>query len=159
MKILVDADACPVKESIVKIAKENDLKVIMVIDNSHILESSYAEIRVVDRSRDSADFAIINILEKGDIVVSQDYGLASISLSKGCYAMNNNGYEYTLENIDRLLFERHLNQKTREAGLRHKGPAKRTADNNISFEKGFRALINRLNHSIDSIDIGEETMK
>ncbi len=144
MKILVDADACPVKELIIKIAKENDLKVIMVIDNSHILESSYAEIKIVDRSRDSADFAIINILEKGDIVVSQDYGLASIALSKGCYAMNNNGYEYTAENIDRLLFERHLNKKTREAGLRHKGPSKRTADNNISFEKGFRTLINRL---------------
>ncbi len=126
MKILVDADSCPVKQIIVRIAREHKLLVSMFIDTSHQLDDDYSEVVTVDKQQDSVDIALINRTNEGDIVVTQDYGLAVMVLGKSARAVNQNGMIYAPGNIDRLLFERHFSQKIRRAGGRTSGPGKRT---------------------------------
>ena len=146
MRIYVDADACPVKEIIEEVAKEYSIPVTMVIDVNHILHSDYSEIVTVSQGADSVDIALINRVQKGDIVVSQDYGVAALSLGKGAYAIGNSGLWYTKDNIDRLLFERFMHGKVRRAGKmgRCQGPKKRTGEDDDNFRKSFIKLINNL---------------
>lgn len=141
MQILVDADACPVKEIIVKVAKRYKLPVVMFIDTAHELKDGYSTIVTVDTERDSVDFAILKILTKEDIVITQDFGLAALVLGKGARAINQNGVIFTNENIDRLLFERFLGQKVRRGGGRTVNPKKRAPENNEQFEAGLLKLI------------------
>lgn len=136
MKILVDADACPVKNIIEKTAKKYGISVIMFIDTSHIFESDYSETVTVDKGRDSADIALINSVEKGDIVISADFGVASMALGKQAYALGFNGFVYSADNIDRLMFERFLAKKVRTA--RH-GKIK-NKPNNLNNEEFERVL-------------------
>lgn len=141
MNILVDADACPVIDIIEKIAREFSIPVRLYIDTSHILHSDYSKIIQVSKAPDAVDLALINQMEKGDIVVTQDYGVASLVLGKHGYAMNQNGRQYTEANIDRLMFERHLSRQQRKAGKRTGSLKKRTNEDNIRFESAFRRLI------------------
>ncbi len=141
IRILVDADACPVKQIIVKAAREHGVPVVMFIDTSHVLNDGYSEVITVDKSADSVDIALANRASRGDIVVTQDYGVAALVLPKGVRALNQNGLVYTNDNIDRLLFERHLGQKVRRAGGRTGGPRKRTAEDDERFERTFRAIL------------------
>jgi len=141
MKILVDADACPVKHIIIKAAKEYGIPVIMFIDTSHIINDGYSEVITVDKSRDSADIALINTVSKGDIVVTQDYGVAALALPKGAKVINQNGLVYTEGNIDKLLFERHIAKKVRRSGGKTSGPKKRTKEDDMRFEEIFRSLL------------------
>lgn len=144
MKILVDADACPVKDIIVKIAKELKLEVKMFIDTSHVLHDGYSEVITVDKARDSVDFAIIGQLSIGDAVITQDYGLAAMALPKAAIVMNQNGLVFNKNNIDKLLFERHLSQEIRRSGGRTKGPKKRAKEDNDKFEAIFRKLLSQI---------------
>ena len=141
MKILVDADACPVKEIIVRIARKKNMPVTMVIDTSHQLNDGYSTVVTVDKGPDSVDFKLLNLISAGDIVVTQDYGLAAMALSKGAKVMNQNALIYTNENIDQLLTERHVNAQIRRAGGRTKGPSKRTKVADEEFEQAFVSLI------------------
>lgn len=143
MKILIDADACPVKEIAVCEAKKRNLEVIMVCDTSHIINDSYSTTIIVDKSADSADMKIVNIAIKGDVVITQDFGVAAMALSKGVYAINQNGMQYTQENIDRLLFERHLSAKVRRSGGKHKNAKKRTKQEDINFAESFKGLLDK----------------
>jgi len=140
MQILVDADACPVKEIIVRIAKVKKIPVTMLCDTSHQLNDGYSKIITVDKQADSVDFALIGLLTSSDIVVTQDYGLAAMVLGKGAKAINQNGLVYTNDNIDRLLMERHVSGKIRRGGGRTKGPAKRTKEDNDRFEMAFEKI-------------------
>lgn len=90
MKILVDADACPVKEIIEKVAKQKNIEVVMYIDSSHILSSDYSKIVTISKGRDAVDLALINDSEKGDVIVTQDYGVASLALGRSAYAISIN---------------------------------------------------------------------
>lgn len=150
MKILVDADACPVKEIILNIAKSYHIQVMMFIDTSHILHDTYAEVITVDQARDSVDIALVNQVAKGDIVITQDFGLAAMVLSKGAYAINQNGMNYTNDNIDKLLFERHLSQKSRKAGLRGSRHKKRQEKDDDEFALALKRLVNTLLHDGES---------
>jgi uncharacterized protein YaiI (UPF0178 family) len=141
MQILVDADACPVKEIIIKNARKYGIPVTMIIDTSHQLFDNYSTIITVDKARDSVDIKLINLVKNGDIVVTQDYGVAAMGLAKGARALNQNGLIYSENNIDRLLFERHLGQKVRRAGGRTGGIRKRTKENDEDFEKALIKLI------------------
>ena len=134
MKILVDADACPVKEIIVRQAKKRGIPVVMLLDTSHILNDGYSKVITVDKGRDSVDIRLANLLEAGDIVVTQDFGVAALALGKRAKAMNQNGMVYDDRNMDQLLFERHLGQKIRRAGGRTAGAKKRTRSDDESFE-------------------------
>lgn len=143
VQILVDADACPVKGIIVKIAKQHKLPVTMLIDTSHELEDGYSTVRIVDKARDSVDIALINLVKAGDIVVTQDYGVAAMALGKKAKVVNQNGMIYSDDNIDKLLFERHLGQKVRRAGGRTANPGKRTHEDNENFERVFSRFVNQ----------------
>lgn len=142
MRILVDADACPVKQIIVRLAKKNKIPVTMLIDTSHELSDGYSTIITVDKQADSVDFALMSLLEREDIVVTQDYGLAAMVIGKGARAVNQNGLVFTDENMDKLLMERHIGGKIRRGGGRTKGPAKRTKDDDARFEAAFEQLLN-----------------
>ena len=141
MRILVDADACPVKDIIVENAKKRNIPVIMVIDTSHEFSDGYSRVITVDKGQDSVDFVLMNLLTKHDIVVTQDFGLAALVLGKGAKAINQNGLLYTNENIDKLLFERFLGQKVRRAGGKTGNPKKRTQEDNRNFEQALLSLL------------------
>ncbi|OJU12827.1 MAG: hypothetical protein BGN88_14675 [Clostridiales bacterium 43-6] len=141
MQILVDADACPVKEIIVRLAKYVSVPVTMVIDTSHVLNDGYSEVITVDTARDSVDIRLINLVCRGDIVVTQDYGVAAMALGKGAFAINQNGMIYHEGNMDRLLFERHLSGKQRRAGNKSGKAKKRTEENDRAFELSFWGLL------------------
>ncbi|MBQ3523301.1 MAG: YaiI/YqxD family protein [Clostridia bacterium] len=143
MKIIIDADACPVVDITVNTAKARRLECIIVCDNAHTIERDGAVTIVVDKGADSADCRIANITEKGDVVVTQDYGLAALVLGKGGKALNQNGLIYTDSNIENLLFTRYIGKKEHMAGNRIKGPKKRTSQNDVDF---FKALLICLDH-------------
>lgn len=146
MRILVDADACPVVRITEKIAKECEIPVILLCDTNHILTSDYSEVRTIGAGADAVDFALFNLLEKGDIVVTQDYGVAAMALGKGAYGIHQSGRWYSNDNIDALLMERHMAKKARMAhGKTHiKGPPKRTQGDDLRFEESLRSLINNV---------------
>ena len=141
MQILVDADACPVKQIIVRLAKQRNIPVTMLIDTAHELSDGYSRIITVDKQADSVDYALIGLLTREDIVVTQDFGLAAMVLGKGARAVNQNGLIFTNDNIDKLLLERHIGQKIRKGGGRTKGPSKRSAEDDARFEATFEKLL------------------
>jgi len=145
MKILVDADACPGRDVIEKAAKENNIKVIMICDLNHSLHSDYSEVVYVDSGFQSVDMHLINICEKQDIVVTQDFGVAAMALGKKAFAIGPKGYIYDEENIDRLLFERHLSQKVRRGGGRTSSIKKRSTEDDDRLYKNLIFLIEKEN--------------
>lgn len=144
MKIYVDADGCPVVDIAIKIAKEYSLEIIVVKNYAHILDDDYAQIVTVDISRDSADYYIVNQLKKGDIVISQDYGLAAMTLSKEAIPINQNGLIITNKNIDSILHSRYMNQKLRREQKIYSKIKKRNSLANSQFEKSLRTLVGQL---------------
>ncbi len=141
MKIIIDADACPVLDIAVETAKRHNLNCVIVCDNTHHIQRDDAETIVVDKGNDSADCKIANITNVNDIIVTQDYGLASLVLGKGAKALNQNGLIYTDDNIDTLLLTRHIGKMERRAGNRTKGPKKRTKQNDEDFIKALNKLL------------------
>ena len=144
MRILVDADACPVKDIIVRTARRKNVSVIMIIDTSHELKDDYSTVITVEKAKDSVDMALINMVENTDIVVTQDYGLAAMALGKSAKALNQNGLVYTNENMDRLLMDRHMGQKIRRGGGRTKGPGRRTTEDDARFCYALEDMIDSL---------------
>ena len=108
MKIYIDADACPVVRIVENIAEKYEIPVTLLCDTNHVLYSDYSEVKIIGAGADAVDFALIGLCKKGDIVVSQDYGVAAMALGKGAYAIHQSGKWYTNDNIDRLLMERHM---------------------------------------------------
>jgi uncharacterized protein YaiI (UPF0178 family) len=141
MRILVDADACPVKGIIVSLAKPRGIPVVMFTDTAHELDDGYSIVVTVGCRPDGADYALLNALAPGDIAVTQDFGLAAMVLGKGARAVNQNGLIYTADNIDSLLLERHIGQKARRSGARTKGPPRRTREDDERFRKNFLRII------------------
>ena len=140
MRILVDADACPVKKEILECAKEFDLEVHMFFDNSHEYSDGYSTVYILDKGADSVDYALINKSLANDIIVTQDYGVATMALSKKAFPINQFGLIYTDDNIMSLLNQRALNQKLRKH-KKMKGPKKRTENDNIKFKSQLERLI------------------
>lgn len=143
MRIIVDADACPGKDVIEKVAKNNNLEVIMYCDINHILNSNYSTIKYMDSGFQSVDMAVANEAKNGDIVISQDYGVAAMVLGKKAYAISPKGNIYDSNNIDRLLFERHISAKVRRGGGKTSNPKKRTKEDNERLESGLLYIINK----------------
>lgn len=145
MTIYVDADACPVVKIIEMVAKEFSIPVVLLCDTNHCLTSEYSQVIVIGAGSDAVDLALINRASKGDIVVTQDYGVAALALGKGAFAIHNCGKVFTDENIDGLLMDRHLAKKARISKSKHhlKGPKKRTADDDLRFQKNLMDLISK----------------
>ena len=147
MKIFVDADACPVVEIVENIATKYNIPVTLLCDTNHVLTSDYSEVIVVGAGADAVDYKLISICHRGDIVVTQDYGVAAMVLGKGAFAIHQSGKWYTNENIDQMLMERHLNKKARRASSRNhiKGPRKRTEEDDQRFAESFEKLLRKAN--------------
>jgi uncharacterized protein YaiI (UPF0178 family) len=142
MKIIVDADACPVKEIIIKVGKELDIPIMLVHSLSHVSHHSHdVEQIIVDNVSQAADMMIMNKAKKGDLLITQDYGLASIALGKGALVLHHGGMRYTDENINQLLFQRHLSAKIRRAGGKTKGPKAFTNEDRERFEHSLRNVL------------------
>ena len=143
MKIFVDADACPVVGIVEELAKKYTILVTLLCDTNHVISSDYSEVIVVGAGADAVDYKLISMCHKGDMVVSQDYGVAAMALGKGAYAIHQSGKWYTNENIDQMLMERHLNTKARRASQKNhlKGPKKRTAEDDEYFRESFEKMI------------------
>ena len=144
MKILIDADGCPVVDITVKLGQKYNIETIIMCDTSHIINKIGIETIVLSKGMDSVDFALVNKVNKGDIIVTQDYGLAAMALSKGGYPINQNGMIYSNENIDQLLFKRHLSKKIRNSGHKIKGPKKRSKEDDIKFKHSLTLLIENI---------------
>lgn len=142
MTVYVDADACPVVRQIEEIAKEFSLPVVLLCDTNHILSSNYSEIVIVGAGADAVDFALVNRCKSGDIVVTQDYGVAAMVLSKGAKAIHQSGSIYTDQNISLLLESRYIAGKIRRSSSKcHiKGPKKRTHEDDMHFVTAFKRL-------------------
>jgi uncharacterized protein len=143
MRIIVDADACPGRDIIENVARDNNLEVIMFCDLNHRLFSDYSSIRYVDSGFQSVDMAVANESKADDIVVTQDYGVAAMCLGRKAYAISPKGYIYDNENMDRLLFERHISQKVRRGGGKTSNPKKRTSEDDERLEKNLKRLIQK----------------
>ncbi len=143
MQIFVDADACPVVDIVEKIAKEYNVPVTLLCDTNHVLSSAYSEVVIVGAGADAVDYKLISICHKGDIVVSQDYGVAAMALGKGAYAIHQSGKWYTNDNIDQMLMERHLNKKVRRSSHKNyiKGSKKRTEEDDERFAQSFEKMV------------------
>nr|WP_307990954.1 YaiI/YqxD family protein [uncultured Niameybacter sp.] len=140
MKILIDGDGCPVVDLTIKIGKEFSKEVIIFCDTTHMIEKEGAQTVLIQKGMDAVDFVIANKVAKGDIVVTQDYGLATMILAKRAFALNQNGLIYTEDNIDELLFRRHVSKVVRKSGGRTKGPKKRSIEDDERFERSLRKL-------------------
>lgn len=128
LKIYVDADACPVIKIVERIAKKH---------------SDYSEVVIVGAGADAVDFKLVSLIKKGDICVTQDYGVAAMILSKGAYGIHQSGKWYTNENMDELLLQRHIAKKVRRSSKKNhlKGSAKRTKEDDLHFEESLERLI------------------
>jgi len=141
MKILIDADGCPVVDITVRMAKERKIECFILCDTSHVFEKVGAVTLTFSKGADSVDFALVNRVSAGDIVITQDYGLAAMCMSKKAVIINQNGMEYTADNIDALLLARHTAKKIRNSGGRLKGPPKRAAVQDEQFEIALNRLL------------------
>ena len=144
MRILIDGDGCPVIDIAISIAREFNIKVIIMCDTSHIFNKDGAETMVFSKGVDSVDFALINNLKKEDIVITQDYGLAAMAINKASYVINQNGMIYSNDNIDKLLYSRHISKKIRKGGGRVKGPKKRNKEDDINFENTLTKICEQI---------------
>ena len=141
MKVLIDADACPVVDIAVKLCKQHAVSCLLLCDTAHIMHRDGAETLIFDKGADSVDFALANRTLPGDIVITQDYGLASMCLGRNARVLHQDGWEYTEDNISGLMEQRHINKKHRLAGGRTKGPSKRTKAQDEAFAKAFQQIL------------------
>ena len=142
MMIYIDADACPVTHIAEDIARKHEIPVMLLCDTNHVLTSDYSTVEVIGAGADAVDFALINLCQRGDIVITQDYGVAALALGKGAKAIHQSGKWFTDDNIDGLLMDRHLAKKARRSGKHHlKGPAKRMEEDDKRFAESFERLI------------------
>ena len=139
--ILIDADGCPVVDIAVRMVNARGIHCLILCDTAHIYEKAGAKTITVSKGSDSVDFALVNMVRAGDIVVTQDYGLAAMCLARRAVPISQNGMIYTNDNIDALLNERHAAKKIRMAGGRLKGPSKRTKEQDIAFERALSGLL------------------
>ncbi|MBC8570364.1 YaiI/YqxD family protein [Zongyangia hominis] len=141
MRILIDADGCPVVRLTLQCAGAYGVPVIIFCDTAHEFRDVEAEVVTVSKGADAVDFALVNHARPGDIVITQDYGVAAMALSRGCRALSQNGLVYTSGNIDGLLMSRHLARKVRAAGGRMKNAPKRTKEDDERFLSALRGLL------------------
>ena len=145
-RILIDADACPVVKITEQIAREGEVPVTILCDTNHILHSDYSDIKVIGAGKDAVDFALVTMCKRGDIVVTQDYGVAAMALGKGAYCIHQSGRGYTDENIDQMLMERHIHQKERRGSHKNhsKVPKKRTGADDVHYADSLRRLLRKV---------------
>lgn len=141
MRVIVDGDGCPDKDGIATLAKKYHKDMYVFIDYAHVLESDEYQVIACDVGHDSVDMAIVNFAQKGDLVITQDYGLAGLLLSRQVQVLHVSGQIINEKNIHTLLSTRYLHSQMRKAGQRTKGPSKRTVKNRELFLNQVEKLL------------------
>ena len=141
MRIIIDADGCPVVRIAADCAKRHGIDAVIVCDSAHYFDIPGVETITVTKGADSADFRIVNMISPGDIVITQDYGLAAMALARRATVINQNGLIYSEDNIDSMLLARHTARKIRNSGGRLKGPSKRTKEQDAAFIKTLETCL------------------
>lgn len=144
MKLLIDGDGCPVVDVTIAIAARHGIPVTILCDTAHSIQREGAKTIVVSQGQDSVDFVLVNLLARGDVAITQDFGLAALCLARGAYPLRQDGLEYTDYNIDGLLQARHTAAKVRRGGGRLKGPSARTKGDEEAYKTALEALLTRL---------------
>ena len=145
MKVLIDADGCPVVDATIRLCEKYKIPCLILCDTAHVFHREGVQILNFDKGADSVDYALVNRVSPGDLVITQDYGLASMCLARTARVLHQDGWEYTLDNISGLMEQRHIAKKHRLAGGRIKGPGKRTRQQDEAFATSLRSL---LQHSV-----------
>lgn len=143
MRILIDADGCPVVDLAVAQAKKFHIECLLLCDTSHVFQKEGAQTLTFSKGPDSVDFALVNLAQPGDIVITQDYGLAAMCLARNAVVLSQDGMQYTADNIDALLLQRHIAKKIRNAGGRLKGPSKRRSQQDEAFLDKLEEILKR----------------
>ncbi len=143
MRILIDGDGCPVIKETEEIAKKYNIEVIIFTTINHNMSKYNSKVVLAENSKEAVDLKLINNSKVGDIVVTQDYGVASLALGKKCYCINQNGKTYNEQNIDMLLMARHINKKERKKG-KYTQIAKREKEDDANFKKELTLLIDSI---------------
>lgn len=136
MRIYIDADGCPVVDSTLRLAAAHRVETVILCDTSHEIQRPGVQTVTVSKGADSVDFALVNRLAPGDVVITQDYGLA-----KRAKVLHQDGMRYSPDNIDALLLARHTARKIRQAGGRLRGSAKRKPEQDRAFEEALERLL------------------
>ncbi len=141
LRVIVDADACPKNclQIIQKLSQTYLYQVITVASFNHQIQGAHHYI--VGNESQAADIMVSNLTKPGDIVVTQDWGLAAIVLAKNAKALSPTGRIFETSTIDLLLEERNILAKYRRSGGRTKGPSKRSIQDDQNFEKNLRRLV------------------
>lgn len=143
MRLLIDADGCPVVDIAVRLAKKHNVKCIIICDTSHEIQKKGVDTITVSKGADSVDFALVNLLQKNDVVITQDYGLAAMCLAKAAIPIHQDGMVYNDDNIGGLLSQRHTAKKIRAAGGRLRGNPKRKPEQNMAFELTLARILEK----------------
>ena len=143
--LFIDADACPVTREAISVARAAGYSVVIVANGTQNLERhtrrSGVEAVQVSGGADAADFAIVERLERGDAVVTQDIGLAAMVLGRGARAIGVRGRIFHLATIDAELAVRHAEAKLRRSGGRHGGPSPFTEEDREHFTDRLEWLL------------------
>ncbi len=145
MTVLIDADGCPVVDITVRLAKKHRVPCVILCDTAHVFERDGVQTITVSKGSDSVDFALVNMVKLGDVVITQDYGLAAMCLARRAVPVSQDGIVYDESNIDALLLQRHTAKKIRMAGGRLKGNPKRTPEQNARFENKLAEILAKQN--------------
>ncbi len=143
MNVLIDGDGCPVVNITVELCSKYAISCTIVCDTAHEIRRAGAVTLVFDKGADSVDLALANRACPGDLVITQDYGLASLCLARGARVLHQDGWEYNEYNIQALLFERHAAREYRISGGRTKGPRKRAGAQNQAFRDALEKILSR----------------
>ncbi|HCM90782.1 MULTISPECIES: YaiI/YqxD family protein [Vagococcus] len=146
MRFVIDGDGSPVKNEVIQLAKEFNLPVLIVTSVDHFTNKEYpafVSFIYVDKGADGADYRIVKEIQEGDIVITQDYGLASLLISKKVRIFHHSGKEYLPETIDTLLTQRYIGGQLRKAGKRTKGPKAFTQSDRDHFTKIMTNVIQK----------------
>ena len=146
MNVLIDADGCPVVSIAVTLCEKYHIPCYLLCDTAHQIMRQSAHTLIFDKGADSVDFALANRVHAGDLVITQDYGVASMCLAKGADVLHQDGWTYTTDNIDALLLQRHESRKFRASGGRTKGPKKRTVQQDMDFRSAMEELLQKRFH-------------
>lgn len=142
MRILVDADACPSINLITQIAVDNNIELYLYSDSTHNIINEYANVITLDKRCQSVDIVIANEIKKEDLLITQDFGLATMALAKKALVVHPKGIIYTDNNIDQLIFERYINNKSRKQNIHIKGPKKRKEEDNTNLINSLKKCLN-----------------
>ena len=143
MKVLIDADACPRGVRAIVRSYSRFMGTVLTVASFHHYYPEEDHLLVGDEAQ-AADVALLNQAEKGDLIVTQDWGVAAVACGKGVAVLDPKGRVFKPATIDFLLEERHLKAEYRRRGGRTRGPAARTKADDQRFQRAFEGLVREI---------------